>query len=102
MSDRKKAIERKQAPSNTWSLQAAKARLSEVVRLAQTKGPQRVTVHGRDAVVIVDAAEYERLQPSRTGQALIDLLAHSPFREVNLDLERVRVPVQPRDLDFGD
>lgn len=36
----------------TWSLQDAKARLSEVIRLAQTEGPQLVTVHGKPAVTI--------------------------------------------------
>ena len=38
--------------SRTWSLQDAKARLSEVIRLAQTEGPQLVTVHGKPAVTI--------------------------------------------------
>ena len=35
-----------------WSLQDAKAKFSEVVRRAQTEGPQTVTVHGAPAVVI--------------------------------------------------
>jgi antitoxin (DNA-binding transcriptional repressor) of toxin-antitoxin stability system len=38
--------------TRTWSLQDAKARLSEVIRLAQTEGPQLVTVHGKPAVTI--------------------------------------------------
>jgi prevent-host-death family protein len=44
----------------TWNLAEAKNRLSEVVNLALTKGPQRVT-RRKDAVVVIAAAEYERL-----------------------------------------
>ena len=40
-----------------WRLQDAKAQFSELVRRAGEKGPQRVTVHGKDAVVVVDADE---------------------------------------------
>jgi len=40
------------AVRRTWKLEDAKARLSEVVRLALSEGPQRVTRRGRDAVII--------------------------------------------------
>jgi prevent-host-death family protein len=46
-----------------WKLQDAKARFSELVRRAQTEGPQRVTVRGRDAVVVIAADELESLLP---------------------------------------
>lgn len=49
-----------------WKLQDAKARFSEVVRRARTEGPQRVTVRGQDAVVIIAAEELERLLPPTT------------------------------------
>jgi prevent-host-death family protein len=45
----------------TWRLEEAKARLSEVVRRAGSEGPQRVTVRGRPAAVVLSAEEYERL-----------------------------------------
>jgi len=48
-----------------WKLEDAKARFSEVVRRAQSEGPQRVTVRGRDAVVVVSAEELERLLPEK-------------------------------------
>lgn len=38
--------------SNTWKLQDAKARFSELVRKARGGEPQTVTVHGEPAVVI--------------------------------------------------
>jgi prevent-host-death family protein len=46
-----------------WKLQDAKARFSELVRRARTEGPQRVTVRGHDAVVVIAADELERLMP---------------------------------------
>lgn len=54
--------------SSGWKLQDAKARFSEVVRRAQTEGPQRVTVRGHDAVVIIAADELDRLLPPATDQ----------------------------------
>lgn len=42
-----------------WKFQDAKARLSEVLRLAKSEGPQLVTVHGRPTAVIVDLERYE-------------------------------------------
>lgn len=46
-----------------WKLEDAKARFSEVVRHARTKGPQRVSVRGHDAVVVISVEEFERLVP---------------------------------------
>jgi antitoxin Phd len=47
-------------PHPTWSVQDAKNRFSEVVKAAQRR-PQTVTKHGKPAVVVVAADEYERL-----------------------------------------
>jgi antitoxin Phd len=46
-----------------WKLEDAKARFSEVVRLASTAGPQLVTIRGREAAVIIAPDHYERLLP---------------------------------------
>jgi prevent-host-death family protein len=78
-----------------WRLQDAKARFSELVRLAHSDGPQHVTLHGREAVVVVDAQEFQRLQGQRSGQLLIDALRASPEREVELAPARARMPVRP-------
>jgi antitoxin Phd len=45
--------------SNIWKLQDAKARFSEVVRRARAGEPQQITVHGREAVVVVDPERFE-------------------------------------------
>jgi len=47
------------SPSNVWKLQDAKAQFSEVVRRARSGAPQQVTVHGKDAVVVVDPNRFE-------------------------------------------
>jgi len=41
--------------SGHWPLQDAKARFSELVRRVGSDGPQTVTVHGREEVVVVSA-----------------------------------------------
>ena len=44
----------------TWNLAEAKNRLSEVVNLALTEGPQTIT-RRKDAVVVISAERYEEL-----------------------------------------
>lgn len=48
-----------------WQLQEAKQRFSEVVRRAVEDGPQVVTRHGEEVVVIVSAKEFRRLRRGR-------------------------------------
>ena len=81
-----------------WALQDAKARFSEVVRKAKTEGPQRITVHGREEVVVVSVEEYRRVKGERTGQALVDLLHDSPLQDVSFDRLRTRSRVRGVDL----
>ena len=81
-----------------WKLQDAKARFSEVVREAQQHGPQRVTLHGKDAVVILSAKDYERLAPAATQRSLHTLLSRSPLRDLDFELESVRWPVRDIEL----
>jgi prevent-host-death family protein len=71
-----------------WALQDAKARFSEVVRKAKSEGPQRITVHGREEVVVVSVEEYRRVKGQPTGGALVKLLQGSPLR--NLTIKRLR------------
>jgi prevent-host-death family protein len=46
-----------------WKLEDAKAQFSELVRRARNEGPQRVTVRGKDAVVVISAEELDQLLP---------------------------------------
>ncbi len=78
----------------SWCLQDAKARLSEVVRHAQTNGPQRVTLHGRDAAVIVSAEDFDRIRKPVTGLDLIAALAESPLRDVPFERASFKAPLR--------
>ena len=83
---------------NHWRLQDAKARFSELVRRVRSEGPQRVTVHGRDEVVVLSAEEYARLQGAPSGEALIKVMQASPHREVSLETPSVRSGVRAVEL----
>lgn len=73
----------------TWKLEDAKNRFSEVVRRALAHEPQRVTRHGRDAVVVVSADDYARLTAPR---GLVAFMRESPLADAlaegDLQLER--------------
>ena len=95
---------RRQAPKPTrprspvWKLQDAKAHFSEVVREAQQHGPQRVTVHGRAAVVILSAEEYDRLAPPAPQPSLSAMLSKSPLKDLDFEYAPVRAPVRDVEL----
>src|SRR5580704_13751290 len=65
-----------------WKLEDAKARFSEVVRLAEQGVPQRVSVRGREAVVILSAQAYARLAPAARG-SLAALFGQGPFTQLD-------------------
>jgi antitoxin Phd len=80
-----------------WKLEDAKARFSEVVRLAQHGHPQHVSVRGQPAVVVLAAAEYARLAPAASSPTLAALFADSPLARLDDfddSLVRERAPVR--------
>jgi len=77
-----------------WLLQDAKARFSELVRRVRAEGPQHVTVHGRDEVVVVAAEEFRRLKGDLTGEALVAVMQASPHRDIGIEPRRSRMPVR--------
>gem|GEM_PF-169958 len=86
------------ARSGYWLLQDAKARFSELVRKVRSEGPQHVTVHGRDEVVVIAAEEFRRLKGSATGAALIAAMRASPHRKIDIAPTRERLPVRDTSL----
>src|SRR5579883_2137590 len=50
-----------------WQVQEAKQRFSQLVQRAIDEGPQVVTRHGRDVVVVVAADEFRRLTSNKTS-----------------------------------
>lgn len=83
----------------TWKLQDAKARFSELVREARAHGPQTVTVHGREAVVVLSAEDYAKLVGQRPIRPnLREFLVNSPLRDLDFEFPSVRSPVRDVDL----
>ena len=80
--------------SNRWPLQDAKARFSELVRRVRSEGPQHVTLHGRDEVVVISAEEFRRLKGGLTGEALIAVMQASPARDIDIQPRRAPLPVR--------
>jgi hypothetical protein len=68
------------------------------VRKAKTEGPQRITVHGREEVVVVSVEEYRRVKGQRSGQALVTLLHDSPLRDLRIDRRQTRSGVRGIEL----
>ena len=56
------------------------------MRRAQSEGPQRVTVRGKDAVVIISAKELERFLPRQKSVPFVEFM-ESLYVE-GLDLSR--------------
>lgn len=69
-----------------WQLQDAKARFSELVKLAMLNGPQQITVHGKPAVIILSQEEYAKLKKPK--RSFLMLLRKSPLVGVNLNIKR--------------
>ena len=62
---------------HVWQMQEAKARLSEVVKCAESEGPQNITLHGQSVAVVVSRAMFERL--TGNDQSLLDFMRRSPL-----------------------
>ena len=68
-----------------WQLQAAKQHFGELVERARRDGPQVVTKHGKEAVVVVSAEEYRRLRGD--GPRLVEFIRTAPDFDL-LELDR--------------
>ena len=65
-----------------------------MVRRAREQGPQHVTLHGKDAVVVVSADDFAKLKPSPKGPGLIEMLQTSPLGDLEFDRVSVHAPVR--------
>ena len=70
---------------HAWQLKEAKSRFSELVELTLKEGPQFVTRHGEEAVVILSAKDYRQLIGKTP--VLMDCLLNAPRGEA-LEIER--------------
>lgn len=81
----------------SWKLEDAKSRFSELVKSAKTE-PQRVTVHGKDAVMVVDAETFAKLLPASGQPSLHEFLSDSPLSRLEFNHPSVRSPVRDVEL----
>jgi antitoxin Phd len=77
---------------DTWKLQDAKARFSELVERALKRGPQVVTRHGKNVVVILP---YEQFAEG-AGADFKEFLLSAPLEKLDL----VRQVHMPREVDL--
>lgn len=70
----------------SWPLQEARAHLREVIDGALETGPQRITRHGKQAVIVIAEAEWDRRSAAR--RSFGELLADSPLSASDLPPRR--------------
>jgi prevent-host-death family protein len=82
----------------SWQMQDAKARLSEVVKRAERDGPQDITLHGRSVAVVLSRDRFDQL----SGQAasVVDFMQASPLAGLDDDLVFERDKGLTRELDL--
>jgi prevent-host-death family protein len=78
----------------SWQLQDAKNRFSQVVNFAKKFGPQIVTKHGKEVVVVLSFSEYKKL--TRPKSNLVKFFQNAPLAKDKIDLNRDHE--QPRDI----
>ncbi len=81
---------------NTWQLQEAKNKFSNLVDKAHHSGPQIVTKHGKESVVIIAIEDYKKLNKPKSD--LVSFLKKSPLSVVNIDLARDKSPARNIEL----
>ena len=70
----------------SWQLQEAKNKLSEVIDEALHSGPQIITRHGKDTVVLVSIEQYRKLRTKRKG--FVQFFRDSPLVDSGINFER--------------
>lgn len=81
---------------NSWQLQDAKSKFSQLVESAISEEPQFVTKHGKNAVVILSFEDFKKMTKPETN--LIDFFKNSPLADSELDITRNKDI--PRDIDL--
>jgi prevent-host-death family protein len=72
-------------------LHEAKARFSELFRRTRADGPQRVVRHGGEAVVVIQAEEFDRMmERAQQPASLVEFFQAASTGSKTLDLTRKR------------
>jgi len=76
----------------TWQLQEAKSKFSEVVKRAQSQGPQNITLHGESVAVLISRRDYLKL--THPKPSLVELLRASSLAGSDLKITREQTPTR--------
>lgn len=79
-----------------WQLQEAKARLSEVIKLASQEGPQTITMRGEPTAVVISRDDYDRLKHPRGS--FVEFMRKSPLYGIELSLKREQTVTRNTDI----
>ena len=71
---------------HTWQLQEAKNKFSKLVEKAQHEGPQFVTKHGKESVVVLSVEEYKKIVKPKSD--LFQFIQASPLSRTLIKIER--------------
>ena len=82
-----------------WQVQEAKQKFSTVVQKAIDEGPQVVTRHGKEVVVVLSKEEYDKLSGNGEVMDFKEFLRSGPDMS-DLDLERRKDFARGIELDF--
>ena len=85
-----------------WQLQEAKSKFSKLFEKAQSEGPQFVTKHGKESVVVLSVEDYQRIIKPKPN--LFHFIQSSPLI-LNVTIAfpgRLNYEISPRYVfDFG-
>lgn len=76
-----------------WQLQEAKN-----IKKEQENGPQIVTKHGREVVVILSFEDYQKIVSPKCD--LVEFFRQSPLREADIDFNELRSKDLPREVEI--
>lgn len=72
---------------HSWQIQEAKAKLSEVIKCAESEGPQGITLHGQPVAVVMTRTLYDQLTGNK--RSFVEFMQQSPlFGLEDISLER--------------
>lgn len=71
---------------NTWQMQHAKARLTELVSQANTQGPQTINIRGKAAAVVLSMKDFINISDKKPN--IVEFFQSSPLKGLNLKIER--------------
>lgn len=69
--------------NNTWQLQEAKTKFSQLVNIVSSDGYQVITKNGKPVVVMLSKETFDQMTRPKTS--LLDFFKNAPYPEMDLD-----------------